>query len=360
MRLDARSRFSPIATSCRFRLICAASPSLVRLLILRADMLGPWSAAGSPGNCVTILEGLKAALPNCEIAFHAGVSIDDENRGGIEPACALAERADVIVLCLGEAANMSGEAASRATPGLPGRQRELAEAIAATGAPVVALLSSGRPLMVTWLVERAQAVLATWFLGDIAGHAIADVLTGRFNPTARLPVTWPREIGQIPIFYATRPPSRPAEAADLFTSKYLDLTTDPLFPFGHGLSFSKVKLENLRASRKEFELKDRIEVEVEVDAVNEGQVATEETIFLFVHDVVARVARPLLELKAWTKVTLAPGQTKTVAFVLAAECFCFLDENFELLTEQGAFDILVGLNADRKSLLTIRLRVLAG
>ena len=287
------------------------------------------------------------------------MSIDDENRGGIEPACALAEQADVIVLCLGEASNMSGEAASRATPGLPGRQRELAEAILAIGAPVVALLSSGRPLMVTWLVERAQAVLATWFLGDMAGHAIADVLTGRFNPTARLPVTWPCEIGQIPIFFATRPPSRLADAADPFTSKYLDLSTEPLFPFGHGLSFSEVRLENLRASRKEFKLRDRIEVKVEVDAVNEGQVATEETIFLFVHDLVASVARPLLELKAWSKVALAPGQTKTVAFALAAECFCFPNEKFESVVEQGAFDILVGLNADRKSLLTIRLYALA-
>jgi len=195
-----------------------------------------------------ILEGLKAALPNCEFAFHAGVSIDDENRDGIEPACALAERADVIVLCLGEAANMSGEAASRATPGLPGRQRELAEAILTIGAPVGALLCSGRPLMVTWLVERAQAVLATWFLGDMAGHAIADVLTGRFNPTARLPVTWPREVGQIPIFFAARP--RLADAADPFTSKYLDLSTEPLFPFGHGLSFSEVKLEVSRSSSR--------------------------------------------------------------------------------------------------------------
>ncbi|PWB90140.1 beta-glucosidase [Methylocystis sp. MitZ-2018] len=324
----------------------------------RAEMLGPWSAAGSPDNCVTILDGLKAALPYCEIAFNAGVSIDGVDKGGIEPARALTADADVVVLCLGEAAGMSGEAASRAAPGLPGRQRELAEAVLATGAPVVALLSSGRPLMVTWLVERAQAVLATWFLGDMAGNAIAEVLTGRFNPTGRLPVTWPREIGQIPIFYAAQSSGRPADAGHRFTSRYLDVPVEPLFPFGHGLSFCKVKLENLRAIPKEFNLKDQIEVEI--DAVNEGQLTTEETIFLFVHDLVASVTRPLLELKAWEKVALAPGQTKTVGFKLAAECFCFPDENFKPVVESGAFDILVGLNADQKSMFTTRLVFVGG
>ncbi len=299
----------------------------------RAEMLGPWSAAGRAENCVTILEGLKAALPHCEIAFHAGVSIDGEDEGGIEPACALCAGADVVVLCLGEAAGMSGEAASRATPRLPGRQRELAEAVLATGAPVVALLCSGRPLIATWLIERAQATLATWFLGDMAGHAIADVLTGRFNPTARLPITWPREIGQIPIFYAERSSGRPADAANPFTSKYLDLSIEPLFPFGHGLSYCKVKLANLRVNRTEFDPKENIEVEV--DASSEGRVATEETIFLFVHDLVASVARPLIELKCWAKVALAPGQTKAVAFTLTPECFCFLGENFESRRRTG-------------------------
>lgn len=323
----------------------------------RAEMMGPWSLAGHPDDCVTILEGLKAALPHCEIAFARGVSIDGDDKSGIEPACALAGGTDVVVLCLGEAADMSGEAACRAMPGLPGRQRELAEAVLATGVPVVAVLFSGRPLMVSWLVERTQAALATWFLGHMAGHAIADVLTGRFNPTARLPVTWPREIGQIPILYAMRSASRPADAADPYTSKYLDLSTEPLFPFGHGLSFSRVRLENLRANREDIGPEDQIAVEV--DAVNEGRAATEETIFLFVHDLVASIARPLLELKAWAKVALAPGQTKTVAFALEAERFCFPGENFEPALEPGELDILVGLDADRKSLLAVRLRAAA-
>jgi beta-glucosidase len=323
-----------------------------------AEMRGPWALVGNAENCVTPLAGLRTALPQCEIVFAAGVDADSDDGSGIAAACALSADANVIVLCLGERADMSGEATSRATPGLPGRQRELAESVLATGAPVVVILFSGRPLMITWLVERARAVVGAWFLGDMAGQAIADVLTGRFSPTARLPISWPRETGQIPIFYSSRPTGRPADAADPFTSKYLDLSVDPLFPFGHGLSFSRVGLKNLRLNRAEFRVQDWIKVEV--DASNEGNVATEETIFLFVHDLVSATARPLMELKAWAKVELDPGQSKVVAFNLPAESFRVLDQNLESVLEPGDFHILVGLNADQKSLLKASLRALAG
>ena len=338
--------------SARARRLAVVGP----LADARGEMRGPWSLAGSPDDGVTILEGLRIALPHGESEFEAGVGIAGEERAGIDKACALCAGADVVVLCLGESADMSGEAASRAAPGLPGRQHELAQAVLATGIPVVAVISSGRPLMVTWLVEQAQATLATWFLGDKAGRAIADVLTGRFNPTGRLAVTWPREIGQIPIFYAMRSSSRPYDPVDPYTSKYLDLSVDPLFPFGHGLSFSRVELENLRASREKFRPQDRILVEV--DAINRAGAATEETIFLFVHDLAASVARPLLELKDWAKVALDAGQVKTVAFTLTAASFCVLDENYEPALEPGDFDILVGLSADRTSLLKAHLRAL--
>ena len=320
----------------------------------RAEMLGPWSLAGNPDHCVTILEGLRAALPRCDIVFAAGVSAAGEDGDGIAAARDLSATAEVVILCVGETAAMSGEAASRAAPGLPGRQRELADAVIATGVPVVALLSSGRSLMVTWLADQARALVATWFLGNGAGHAIADVLTGRFNPTARLPVTWPREIGQIPICHAERPASRPVAADDRYTSKYLDLSNEPLFPLGHGLSYAQVKLQNLRTDRRDFTITDRIDIKV--DAVNESEVGAEETIFLFIHDLVATSARPLLELKAWAKVALAPRETKTVTFTLAAASFCCLGESFEPVLEAGEFDILVGLDADRKSLLVTHLR----
>ncbi len=321
-----------------------------------AEMRGPWALAGSAEDCVTTLAGLRAALPQCEIVFAAGVDVDSDDGSGIAAACALSAEAEVIVLCLGESAGMSGEAASRATPELPGRQRELAESVLATGVPVVVILFSGRPLMITWLAERARAVVGAWFLGDMAGHAIADVLTGRFNPTARLPISWPRETGQIPIFYSSRPTGRPADAADPFTSKYLDLSVEPLFPFGHGLSFSRVELKNLRLNRSEFRLQDWITVEV--DASNNGNVATEETIFLFMHDLVSTTARPRLELKGWAKVALDPCQSKVVAFTLSAENFRVLDQKFESVLEPGDFHIFVGLNADRRSLLKASLRAL--
>ncbi|MBG0800745.1 glycoside hydrolase family 3 C-terminal domain-containing protein [Methylocystis sp. H4A] len=323
----------------------------------RADMLGPWSAAGAAENCVTILEGLKAALMAFEIIHCAGVSIEGDDESGIEQARALARDVDVVVLCLGESASMSGEAASRATPGLPGKQRQLAERIIATGAPTIALLSCGRPLTAPWLFEQAQAVLATWLLGDMAGRAIADVLTGRFNPCARLAVTWPRDVGQVPIFYASRSTGRPPDANNFYSSKYLDCPVEPQFPFGHGLSFARVTLTNLRINRLEFTLGD--EVEARVDARNESEVATEETIFLFLHDVTARVARPLMELKAWAKVALEPGKSKTVAFTLTAESFSFPGDDMEPMFEPGAFDILVGLSADRKNLLTASLRMIS-
>jgi beta-glucosidase len=324
----------------------------------RAEMLGPWSAAGSSSECVSILEGIKNALPQCEISFDAGVSINGGAIESIQRACSLAAAADVVLLCLGESAQMSGEAASRATLALPGRQRQLGEAVLAAGAPVIALLTSGRPLAVSWLVERADATIAMWFLGNMAGHAIADVLTGQFNPTARLPVTWPREVGQVPIFYSIRSPDRPPEAADPFTSKYLDLSTDPLFPFGHGLSFSEVRLEDLQLSRNELFLEESSELVVKVDAVNNGKFLAEETIFLFIHDLVASVAQPLLVLKAWSKATLAPGQSRTVTFRLDAKSFSMLNERLEPAIEEGTFDILVGLNADQRSLLTTRLHVI--
>lgn len=321
-----------------------------------AEMLGPWSLAGDPSRCVSILRGLRAALPQCEIAYAPGVSAKGEEAGDIAAACTLCAQAEVVILCVGETADMSGEAASRAAPGLPGRQRELAEAVLATGVPVVALISSGRPLMVSWLADKARAMVATWFLGDFAGHAVADVLTGRFNPMGRLAVTWPREVGQIPIYHAEKPASRPANPAEPFSSKYTDLPVEPLFPFGHGLSYALVTLRNLRTNRHEFSRGDRLEFLI--DAVNESAIATEETIFLFAHDLVASTARPLLELKTWAKVALAARQTKTVALTLSAESLRCLDDDFRPVLEPGEFDILVGLNADRRTLLTTRLRAL--
>ena len=228
------------------------------------EMLGPWASAGRGEEAVSILEGLAAALPNCRIDHAAGVDIAGDDTRGIAAALDLCRDAEAVVLCLGEAASMSGEAASRADLGLPGRQRALAEAVLDLGKPVVALLSSGRPLALPWLFERADAVLAAWFLGGEAGHAVADVLTGKFNPTGKLPVTWPRYVGQAPIFYGQRPSGRPTKAGERYSSSYLDLPAAPQFPFGHGLSYSRFALHDLRCNPTRVKAGETVEISVTV------------------------------------------------------------------------------------------------
>ncbi|MGB6699692.1 MAG: glycoside hydrolase family 3 N-terminal domain-containing protein, partial [Methylocella sp.] len=340
------------------------SPTLRRIALVgpladaRAEMLGPWAMAGSAARPVTIREGLAAALPEAEIVFARGVSIASADVSGIAAAREICQDAHIVLLCLGEAANMSGEAASRANPGLPGVQGALAEAIFDLGKPVVALISSGRPLMIAAIVEKARAVVATWFLGAEAGNAIADVLTGRFNPTGRLPVTWPREVGQVPIFFATRPSGRPANPDDHYTSKYLDMPVEPLFYFGYGLSYSRFTLTNLRASKAAFKSGD--ELTIEVDVLNEGPAVGEATVFLFARDMVASVARPVLELKGVGKAALRPGEGGTVCFRLAAAALAFPGSDLKPVLEPGEFLLLAGQSADPRQMLSIKVRALPG
>ena len=290
------------------------SPEIRRIAVVGplaaagGEMLGSWASAGRPEDAVSILEGLKAALPQCRIDHAAGVDIEGQNTDGISAAVDLCAGAEIVVLCLGESAAMSGEAASRTDLGLPGRQRALAEEVFDLGKRVVVTLSSGRPLTLPWLFERADAVLATWFLGHEAGHAVADVLTGRFNPTGRLPVSWPRHVGQVPIFYNELPSGRPYAPGVHYSSTYLDASPTPQFPFGHGLSYSRFALTDLRCEPTLVKTSDTVEVSLAVH--NESQVDGEATLFLFVRDSVASVARPLLELKGVRKVDLKAGQTQ--------------------------------------------------
>jgi beta-glucosidase len=323
----------------------------------RDDMQGPWAAAGRAEDMVTILEGLRRTLPDSEIRYARGVEIEAEAPSDIAGALDVARWAEVVLLCLGEARRMSGEAASRARPDLPGRQVELAQAILGVGKPVIALLSSGRPLMASWLFERAHAVLATWFLGSEAGHAIGDVLSGRWNPTGRLPVSWPVDVGQIPIFHAQPPTGRPPDPAVHYSSKYLDLPVEPMFPFGHGLSYARFTLSGLRASASE--LRPGETVAIECDVLNEGPMAGEETVLLFVRDPVASMARPLLELKGMAKIALEPRRGGTVRFVLAADDLTFLGPDLTARLEPGMFELSVGRSAAHAQLLRTSVRLLA-
>lgn len=318
-----------------------------------AEMPGPWSAVGGREGHVTVLAGLKAALPEGHVLHAPGVDIVGESLAGMGKALELCAQAHAIVLCLGEAANMSGEAASRAHPHLPGRQRQLAESVfdraRSLRKPVIVVLFSGRALIVPWLAERADAVIAAWFPGSEAGNAIADVLTGRVSPSGRTPVTWARNLGQVPLFYAERPTGRPADPKEPYSSKYLDSPNDPLFPFGHGLTYGRFALSNLRLSKETLAENETLTVSVEV--ANEGQWPAEETVFLFSHDKLASVARPLLELKGFAKIKLEPGQSGTVTLPLSGAELRFLGLNLDPVFEPGEVEILVGPCADRSKLL---------
>ncbi len=301
-------------------------------------------------SAVSILEGLKAALPHCRINHATGVDIAGQDTDSISAAVDLCADAEVVVLCLGEAASMSGEAASRADLGLPGRQRALAEAVFELDKPVVVVLSSGRPLALPWLFERADAVLATWFLGSEAGHAISDVLTGRSNPSGRLPLSWPRNVGQVPIFYSQRATGRPTKAGEHYSSSYLDVQATPQFAFGHGLSYSRFALLDLRCNPNCVTAGDCVEAQIAVH--NNGEVAGEATLFLFVRDPVASIARPVLELKGVRKIVLAAGQVGHVMWRLPVEDLSFIGPGLNLLLEPGRFEIHVGQSADPNELLS--------
>ncbi len=338
------------------------SPEIRRIAVVgplaaaSGEMLGSWASAGRPEDAVSILEGLKAALPHCRIDHAAGVEITGENTDGVPAAVKLCAEAEIIVLCLGESAAMSGEAASRVDLGLPGRQRVLAEAILDLGKPIIVTLSSGRPLTLPWLFERADAVLATWFLGHEAGHAIADVLIGKFNPTGRLPLSWPRHVGQVPIFYNELPSGRPYAPGVHYSSTYLDAPPTPQFPFGHGLSYSHFGLFDLRCEPTRVSPGDTIEVSLAVQ--NDSLVDGEATLFLFVRDPVASVARPLLELKGVQKAVLAIGERKTVTWRLPVQDLSFVGQNLERVLEPGRFEIHVGQSADPSGLVSCAIELM--
>lgn len=317
------------------------------------EMKGPWWGAGEHEPAVSVLAGLRAALPQADIRYAPGVAIEGADDGGIEAAVALCDGVDAVLLCLGERATMSGEAASRATPALPGRQQALAEAVTAhahaLGIPVVAILFSGRPLVVPWLSEHADALLAAWFLGTEAGHAVADVITGRVSPGGRTPMSWPRAIGQVPIWFGQRPTGRPMNPADYYTSKYQDVDNRPLYAFGHGLTYGRFGYDELQVEPRRVREQDTLTISVRLR--NVGAREAEETVFLFVRDKLSRVTRPLLELKGYAKLRLMPGETGLVTLELPAAELRYLGPDLQPLFEAGEVDILVGPSAEPTGLL---------
>jgi beta-glucosidase len=308
------------------------------------DMLGNWRAAGDISKAVTILQGIKEALgSNAEVKYAKGCDFSSNDTQGFEEAIALAKNAEVVILAMGENQAQSGEAASRSELGLPGAQQQLVEAILKIGKPVVILLGNGRPLTIPWLAENAPCILETWHLGTMAGKAIADVLFGDYNPSGKLTMTFPRSVGQIPIFYNPKNTGRPFNAQDKYTSKYLDVSNEPLFPFGFGLSYTDFSYQNMKLNKNQLKSNDEIEVSIEVK--NIGNMAGEEIVQLYVQDLVGSVTRPVKELKGFQKILLQAGETKTVSFKLKTQDLAFYTQDMSFKPEAGKFKLMIGANS---------------
>ena len=314
----------------------------------QADLLGPWSAEGQPDEVADILTSLQSVFAGREILHAAGCGILEGTRAQYDAALALAARADGIVLCLGESSDMSGEGGSRARPELPEIQQKLALDILALGKPVVLVLCAGRPLVATQVLERVDAALMAWFPGHAGGTAIADVLCGRAAPGGRLAVSWPASTGQIPVTYRDMPVGRPYKAGDRLTSSYLDMAVEPLYAFGHGLDYARFVLEDVVLQSDRIKIGESLQVRARVS--NAGGRAASAVVFLFIHDRVASLARPVLECRAAQKVRLAAGAQSDVQFELKAEDFAFPDADLQMRQEAGVISIFVGFSAAMKDL----------
>lgn len=314
----------------------------------RRDLIGSWSAAGDWSKSVTLLEGLKNRYPNAQIVHALGADIDGERRDGFAEAVRVAEAADVVILALGEAYWMSGEAASRADIGLPGVQEDLAKEIHKLGKPTVAVLMNGRPLTVNWLDKNIDAILETWFLGTTTGNAIADVISGDYNPSGKLPVTFPYHVGQIPIYHSLLPTGRPFEAENKYTTKYLDIPNEPLYVFGYGLSYTTFDYSDVTLSAPSLNTGGSIQASVTV--TNSGSVAGEEVVQLYIHDKIGSLSRPVKELKGFEKIALNPGESKVVTFLISDEQLSFYRADGTFGVEPGDFTVFIGTNSrDTKS-----------
>lgn len=292
---------------------------------------------------VTQFDGVKSHLGKAtNLLYEKGCDIDCKSNEGFAKAVETAKKADVVILSVGERWNQSGEAKSRSNIHLPGMQEELIKAVKATGKPVVVLINAGRPLVFDWTADNADAILYTWWLGTEAGNAIADVLFGDYNPSGKLPMTFPRSEGQIPIYYNNFNTGRPArdENATNYVSAYIDLKNSPKFAFGYGLSYTDFKYSDLKFDKKKMRENERIEVSLNV--TNTGKYSGEEVVQLYLRDKVASVVRPVKELKDFQKIKLNAGETKTVKFMIEKEKLSFYNAQLNWVAEAGEFDLMIG------------------
>jgi beta-glucosidase len=308
------------------------------------DLLGSWHARGRPEEVVTVLAGIRRrAAPSTTITHARGSTITGPERDGFAEAVEVARNADVAIVVVGEREGETGEAASRSEIDLPGVQRDLIEAVHAAGTPVVAVIMSGRPLAIPWLADNVPAILQGWHPGIQGGNALADVLWGDFNPSGKLTVSFPRTVGQIPIYYSRDNTGRPRTDSK-FTSKYLDSPNTPQYPFGHGLSYTTFEYGDLVLSADTIAPDGTLAVRATV--TNTGDVAGAEVVQLYIRDPVASVVRPVKELKGFTKVSLEPGEQQTVRFTLGPRDLGFYNQDMEWVVESGVFQMWIGWSSE--------------
>ncbi|RLE92155.1 MAG: glycosyl hydrolase, partial [Thermoprotei archaeon] len=303
--------------------------------------LGSWHCLGDPRDVVTVLEAVKRKVsPRTKVLYAKGCDIEGTSKESFSEAVEAARQSDAVIIVVGEKGDMSGEAASRAHLNLPGVQEELVKEIWRTGVPGVMVLMNGRPLASTWAAEHIPAIIEAWFLGLQAGNAIADVIFGDYNPGGKLPATFPRAVGQIPINYNHKSTGRPPDPENKYTSKYIDEDYKPLYPFGHGLSYTQFEYSDLYIEPVEAEPGDTVKISFTL--ANTGDREGDEVAQLYIRKPVASVTRPVKELKGFARVTLKPGEKRRVTFRMPTELLAFYNRQMKLVVEAGTYEVMVG------------------
>jgi beta-glucosidase len=310
----------------------------------REDLIGTWALAGKNEDVVTLMEGLKKELGDtCKINYAKGCETSGDSTEGFAEAVEAAKASDIVIMTVGEGVMHNGEAHSRTNIDLPGVQEKLLKEVKKTGKPMVMVLFAGRPLTINWGLENIPSILLAWHPGIEGGNGITDVLFGRYNPAGKITVTFPRSVGQIPIFYNVKNTGRPSVEEDRFTSKYIDSPDTPLLPFGYGLSYTTFVYSNLKIENAKVKIPGV--VKVSADIANTGDAAGYEVVQLYIRDLVGSTTRPVKELKGFKRIYLKPGETRTVTFDLSTADLRFYDINMEYRVEPGDFNVWVGPNS---------------
>ena len=334
----------------------------------KRDVMGSWSAAGVADQSVTVLTGIKSAVgENAKVVYAKGANVTNDKdivtflnqyeeavkvdprtpKEMIDEAVNAAKQSDVVVAVVGEAQGMAHEASSRTDITIPQSQRDLIAALKATGKPLVLVLMNGRPLALVKEDQQADAILETWFAGTEGGNAIADVLFGDYNPSGKLPMSFPRSVGQIPVYYSHLNTGRPynADKPNKYTSRYFDEANGPLYPFGYGLSYTTFKVSDVKMSAPTLKRDGKVTASVEVTNTGKREGAT--VIQMYVQDVTASMSRPVKQLRGFEKVTLKPGETKTISFPIDVNALKFWNQQMKYDAEPGKFNVFIGVDSAR-------------